>query len=735
MSDVIECHKSAAAVKTSRREVLSAMGIVAGASIVRAVVGPTGRVWADPTPVAAEGHAPVGLTLLPHPAPKRMHGWSWKLPPNLVRPDSGLRNNIFYLGQKVNFKLGLAAKTYEVRDYFGELVDHGPAGANITVKVAQPGWYKLYIFGSKATQQWGDIVGGTTFVIFRKTPGFAPQPPKGFDSGSITDEPMHGVTGIGPERESVPDCTKPEMSIKSLEPPIQLLEKFYMPYDPLRHRVLEISFSNGTKDSAGVKQIVEHFKKRVQCWEPRNEPNGGSTGAAFAVNEMKPFYEAIKSVDPNLTVLGPGTVTITPAGNMLGWIEDFLKAGGGKYIDAFSMHIYNAINGDLSMGREALVNLNKLLAKYGVAQKPKWQTEQGYFCPVYGSYQPRLQGRWTMIQMSLYEQFGIPKERNCYFYDKSHGFWDFPSWFENGDGSLNPAASLMRVWSEEVYGTNFAQPYDFGQPGNNLYVGSLFTGPNKRVAIFQSAGVHNGQVLLHVRGGRTLSLVSSQGVESKLAVRGGVATLPVPELPVYVRLARGQQIAVVPTNWGPNLALQPGVTAATSPAAPQKTKESDNDISKLHNGVLENWYYAQGKVTPWNFTPVSWPCWIEMRLPKPTPISRVVVFACVPWQGQGTLLNYELQYHHQGRWITLDHINKPTKTFGVYTPNVRTTVDSFFDDHCIFPSHFSPVTADRIRLLVHDASWGGGASEIIGQAGGQSGPHWITLREIEIYGS
>ena len=719
--------------KTSRRDILRAMGVVAGASAVGAVVGGPSAAEVIRESTAPEGHAPVGLRLHGHPAPARTHGWSWKLPPNLVRPNSGLRNNNFYVGQPVTFKLGPSARTYEVRDYFGEIVDHGPAGLDITVRVKRPGWYKLYIYGAKATQEWGDIVGGTTFVIFRKKPGFAPQPPQGFDSGSITDEPMHGVTGIGPEREGVSDCAKPAASIKGLEPPIQLLEKFYMPYDPLRHRVLEISFSNGTKDIAGVKKIVEHFKKRVQCWEPRNEPNFGSTGTAFAINEMKPFYEAVKSVDPNLTVLGPGTVTITPAGNMLGWIEDFLKAGGGQHIDAFSMHIYNAINGDLSMGREALVNLNKLLAKYGVAHKPKWQTEQGYFCPVYGSYQPRLQGRWTMIQMSLYEQFGIPKEQNCYFYDKSHGFWDFPSWFENGDGSLNPAASLMRVWAEEVYGTNFVRAYNFGQPGNNMYVGSLFAGPNKRVAIFQSAGVHNGHVMLKVTGGGMLKLVSSQGVESKLAVRGGVAILPVPELPVYVELTRGQDITVEPTIWGPNLALQPGVSASTSPPAKQKKTGKNNDISKLYNGVLENWYYAQGQVTPWNFTPVSWPCWIEMRLPKPTRISRVVVFACVPWQGQGTLLNYELQYENHGHWITLDHINKPTKTFGVFTPNVRTTVDSFFDDHCIFPSHFKPVTTSRIRLLVHDATWGGGASEIIGQAGGQSGPHWITLREIEIY--
>ncbi len=31
-----------------------------------------------------------------------------------------------------------------------------------------------------------------------------------------------------------------------------------------------------------------------------------------------------------------------------------------------------------------------------------------------------------MLQMMVFEQYGIPKEHNHLWYDKSHGFWDFP---------------------------------------------------------------------------------------------------------------------------------------------------------------------------------------------------------------------------------------------------------------------------------------------------------------------
>ena len=66
-------------------------------------------------------------------------------PPDLVNPLSGHRSNVFYVGQPVVFQLGGAAQSYEVRDYWGERIDQGPAAERITLKVQKPGWYKLYV--------------------------------------------------------------------------------------------------------------------------------------------------------------------------------------------------------------------------------------------------------------------------------------------------------------------------------------------------------------------------------------------------------------------------------------------------------------------------------------------------------------------------------------------------------------------------------------------------------------
>ncbi len=679
--------------------------------------------------------------------------WQWASPPNFITLGTSNRCNVFAVGDPITFSirderwLGKTDAThYEVRDYFGTLVDQGPItpGWSLTVHVSQPGWYKLYIHGAVQQAPWGDSLAGTMFVIFRRNANFPanPSPTLPNNSGVFDgDEVMRGVTGMGPQRHVVADASKPDEAIAQLETSIAQDRQYYLPYDPARKRVLLVAFPNGTQNLDGVRKIVDHFKNDVKYWEPRNEPNYGSNGADFVNNELKPFYQTVKSVDPSLKVLGPGVVTIGPYG--LNWIEDFLKAGGGSYIDAFSFHAYNNVNGDLALTRKSLDALTALLTKYGIGSIEKWQTEQGYMAACYGAYQPRLQGRWTMLQMMAFEQYGIPKEHNHLWYDRSHGFWSMPTWWMNEDGpysvgSLNPAAPLMRVWSEELYGTNFAQAYDFGPTLNKAYIGSLFTGQGKQVAAFMSAGGTDGQVTLQVTGGASLHVVSAFGAESDLPVANGQATLPVPELPVYVELAPGQTIHVVPTDWGPNLALAPGTTASASGTGVYPTNATvPNDIGKIINGTLENWYWGQGTNDhPWmDNTPQGQPAWVQITLPAPALVNHVVVYAGVPWQNDGSLLDYELQYDNNGQWVTLSHVQEPANVVKAYTQGVHTTTDSFYSDRNIFTHTFPEVLTQKLRLLVHDTTWGGGANADIVAAGGQTGPHQIELREVEVYHS
>jgi hypothetical protein len=112
----------------------------------------------------------------------------------------------------------------------------------------------------------------------------------------------------------------------------------------------------------------------------------------------------------------------------------------------------------------------------------------------------------------------------------------------------------------------------------------------------------------------------------------------------------------------------------------------------------------------------------------------VVVRAPSPWQRDGAPLDYLLQYYNGSAWVTLDHVQEDPATFGVFSPQVHTTVDSFYSERSIFTSAFAPVTTAKIRLLVNNETWGGGATQAVAQAGGQTGPHQLTLQEIQVYG-
>ena len=678
----------------------------------------------------------LGFLLLPARA-----GWQWQPPQVLVTPYATPRDNVFYVGQPVVFYLqGNAATAYEVRDYYGSIVDQGPTTSPMTLHVSAPGWYKLYLLGSTSQPQWGNAVGSINFAIFRDDPHFPHPPPWSTPASYSTeggqDNVMRGIIGLGPQRHYIADVSNPDPTLQTVTADLGLDQQYYLANpDPIRPRDLMINFPNGGSDLAGVTKVATQLGSRVSHWEWRNEPNTTSGRGDLYAAEMKKFAQAIHSVNPALKVIGPTTVNINP--QSMAWIEAFLQSGGGDAIDGFAFHSYNTTNGDLWLARTSLDNLNTLLAKYGQDKKEKWQTEQGFPASHYGVYEPRHQGQWTMLQNMVFEQYGIPKEHNVNWYDWSHGFWDVPDWWVNSDGSLNPTGVLMRVWSEECYGTKFTKAYDFGSPGNKLYLGSLFQGPGKSLAAFMSAGGTDGQITLQVSGGTRLHIVSALGVAADLPVVNGQVTLPVAEIPVYVEMTTGQTIQVIPLNWGQNLALQPGVTASASGATTHPTDPSDsNDIAKLFNGQMENWYYDfTSNSRPWssNTDLSSGPAWVEMDLPVPTLINRVVIYCPVPYQADSSLLDYEMQYDHNGQWVTLNHTTEPAKTFPFFTNTEKCTEDSYYSARNIFVNEFDAVKTGKIRILVHDCTWGGAPSQESANAGGESGPHQINIREIEVY--
>ena len=307
-------------------------------------------------------------------------GFNYSLPPHSVSVTSEKRSNIFYVGQPVVLNVSGPAAWFEVRDYYGTLVDSNTiVGSSFRPQVTDPGWYKVYVYGSiDQGPPWGQIYGGTMFCVFRNKAGFPGLP--GPDSNAyffVDDEALRGVTGMGPQRHYVNDASNPAADIARLREEIAVDQQMYLPWDPVRKRSLMIAFPNGTAGNlAGVSQVVNAFKGVVRYFEPRNEPNFGSSGSDFVTKELIPFYQTVKAADSSAKVLGPGVVTIGPYG--LNWMDDFFEPAGGT--TSMRCRFIATITSTATASLRCIhwSSWMLLLAKYNLAGIEKWQTEQGY---------------------------------------------------------------------------------------------------------------------------------------------------------------------------------------------------------------------------------------------------------------------------------------------------------------------------------------------------------------------
>lgn len=117
-----------------------------------------------------------------------------------------------------------------------------------------------------------------------------------------------------------------------------------------------------------VGKCVEHYGESIQHWEVWNEPHYAGywqgTPEDYA-KLLEVIYRTVKNISPSSFVLGGGGVFP----NRLDWIERMLQAGGGQYMDGFSIHyLWPDAAADL------MPRLRALLERYGFSG-PIWNTE------------------------------------------------------------------------------------------------------------------------------------------------------------------------------------------------------------------------------------------------------------------------------------------------------------------------------------------------------------------------
>ena len=126
-----------------------------------------------------------------------------------------------------------------------------------------------------------------------------------------------------------------------------------------------------------VRAIATHAAGRIKYWELWNEANQHeywSGGIPALVMMAQRARTIIKSIDPNAVILTPSGVG--GASEAASFLDQFLAAGGGAYVDGVAFHGY--VNSNPSSPEEIarIVDaVQSVMAKRGMAGRELWDTE------------------------------------------------------------------------------------------------------------------------------------------------------------------------------------------------------------------------------------------------------------------------------------------------------------------------------------------------------------------------
>ena len=130
-----------------------------------------------------------------------------------------------------------------------------------------------------------------------------------------------------------------------------------------------------------VRILVSRYKGRIQAYEIWNEPNltdywNGSTDQMLTLT--KEASQIIHNLDPSAVVVSPSAT----AAFGIPWLAEFLKKGGGQYVDVIAFHFY--VDPHTLPPEEMLPiiqRVRQVLDENGLANKPVWNTETGWLPP------------------------------------------------------------------------------------------------------------------------------------------------------------------------------------------------------------------------------------------------------------------------------------------------------------------------------------------------------------------
>lgn len=302
-----------------------------------------------------------------------------------------------------------------------------------------------------------------------------------------------------------------------------------------------------------VKYVMSKSDDTTSYYEVRNESNikaDVTPGKYF--NLLKKTYQTIHSVNDSAKVcafaaanVGNGEGTGYSA---LAWMEEVLKlmrADGGKYMDAVSIHTYNSVNPEapntqLLSGRTWLIDeTRQLLDRYGLSDIPIIVSEMGWYNS--GAVSELNQAQY----MVRYAALNYEKTERIYWYvsqekqtgnDKEDTFGIIKTW-DNATGETNPYGAKPAFLALSNFNAFMADAELLEKCGEaeNIYNYKFRDRFGKDVHLAWSTKTENAEITID-GSGKYLTVYDMYGNIVKSVETAGSEKITVNASPVYIRL-------------------------------------------------------------------------------------------------------------------------------------------------------------------------------------------------------
>lgn len=125
-----------------------------------------------------------------------------------------------------------------------------------------------------------------------------------------------------------------------------------------------------------VRAVATRYKGRIHAYEIWNEPSGRyffSGTPQEMVTLVKEASQTLKQIDPSIKIVCPAATEQQG----VPWLDQFLKLGGGNYVDVIGYHFYVKPAPPEAIG-PLVTQVQKLMKKYNLADRQLWNTETGW---------------------------------------------------------------------------------------------------------------------------------------------------------------------------------------------------------------------------------------------------------------------------------------------------------------------------------------------------------------------